>query len=285
MRFADPYGQVVGRLRRLAGRPPESRTSRTTLLALSELARRHAGDVPSGGAMTDLAPYELRVFSQNGEDGVIAELVRRCGATGRFFVEFGAGPGVESNSRVLAEALGWHGLFIEPGYEAYVALERKYRHNSRVSTLSSLVTPENVEELFSRFDVPEEPDVMSIDVDGSDYWIWKAIARYRPRVVVIEYNGALDPHRRLVQPRDHPGWDGTTYYGASLAALSALGERKGYRHVHCDLTGNNAFFVRSDLPGEFPDPAEVIPRATDLWLLGGHHKPDPADRPFVELSD
>jgi hypothetical protein len=285
VRVADQYEQFVGRLRRLAGRPPESRTSRTTLLALSELARRHGGDVPTDGAVTELTLYELRVFSQNGEDGVIAEILRRCGAPTRFFVEFGAGPGVESNSRFLADALGWHGLFIEPSNQAYAALERKHRHNARVSTLRSLVTPENVEELFARFDVPGEPDVVSIDVDGSDYWIWEAIERYRPRVLVIEYNAALDPHRRLVQPQDHPGWDGTTYYGASLSALRALGERKGYRLVHCDLTGNNAFFLRGDVPGRFPTPDEVLPRATDLWLLGDHHKPDPADRPFVELPE
>ncbi len=91
---------------------------------------------------------------------------------------------------------------------------------------------------------------MSIDVDGQDYWIWEAIERYRPRVMIVEYNSAIDPRRKLVQP-DEPdrSWDGTDRYGASLGALQAWPRRKGYRLVHTDLSAVNAFFVRGDLAG------------------------------------
>src|SRR4051794_4517235 len=139
-----------------------------------------------------------------------------------------------------------------------------------------MVTPANVEALFAAHDVPVESDVLSIDVDGTDYWIWEAVTSYRPRIVVIEYNGALDPSRRLVQPRDHPGWDGTTdYYGASLGALEALAAEKGYRLVHCELTGNNAFFVHDDVPGDYPAAADVPRRTANHWLRGLQHRPDP----------
>jgi hypothetical protein len=115
--------------------------------------------------------FELRVFSQNGEDGVIAELVRRTGAPGRFFVEFGIGSGGEGNCVFLADVLGWSGLFMEPDPDAHAALTRKFEGHPGVATLHATVTPENVEELFERAGVPAEPDVLSIDVDGNDYWI------------------------------------------------------------------------------------------------------------------
>jgi hypothetical protein len=266
------------------GRAPEiPDTSRVTLLALSEYARRHAGDAPGGAATLPLALYELRVFSQNGEDGVLAEIIQRIGAPGTHFVEFGTGPGVENNCVLLADVLGWSGLFIEAGDEHYAELEHRYRANPRVATEHAAVTPENVEALFARHDVPEEPDVLSVDIDGGEYYIWEALEAYRPRILVSEYNGELEPGRRLVQPRAHSGWDQSRYYGASIEALVALGERKGYRLVHTELTGNNAFFVRADLPGEFPDPAEVVRRRSNFFLGGQRHAPDPHGRPFIEV--
>jgi hypothetical protein len=271
-------------LQQLRGASELAETSRTTLLALSEYARRVGGDSPGGGAALDLALYELRVLSQNGEDGVLAEILRRCGSSGKTFVEFGAGFGVENNCVLLADVLGWSGLFMEGGDAEYATLERKYHGSPRVSTEQAIVTPANVESLFARHGVADELDVLSIDVDGSDYWIWEALEAYRARVVVIEYNGALEPGRALVQPRGHPGWDATTYYGASVEALTSLGEHKGYRLVHTDLTGNNAFLVRADLPGDFPSPEDVLRRRSNFFLAGHGHRPDELQRPFVDVT-
>ena len=226
MNRAEVRSRVRRILQQAAGAAVNPTTSRDQLLALSELARRWGGDVPSGGSLLDLSAYELKVFSQNGEDGILAEIIRRSGAPGRSFVEFGAQAGVENNCAVLADVLGWNGLYIEAGADSYALLARKYRPRPGVRTAHSMVTPENVESLFAVHDVPKEPDVLAIDVDGSDYWIWEALSAYRPRIVAIEYNGELDPARRLVQPRDHPGWDGTTWYGASLGALESLGARR-----------------------------------------------------------
>jgi|tagenome__1003787_1003787.scaffolds.fasta_scaffold20814378_2 hypothetical protein len=241
--------------------------SRGVYPALAELARRY-GEPP------DLTAYELRVFSQNGEDGVLAELLRRTGVSGGGFVEFGAGDGGEGNTVFLAAVLGWPGVCIEPEPDAYAALERRHRANRRVRTLQAAVTAENVEDLFARAGVPAEPDVLSIDVDGDDYWIWRAMERVRPRIVVIEYNGALDLAEARVAPyRPDARWDHSAGYGASLAALEALGAEKGYALAHTELAGVNAFFVRSDLGVELP---EVVPRrAVNHALLGLEH---PASR-------
>jgi len=271
-------------LQQVAGASEVPRTSHAQLLAVAELARRYGGDAPTPGPDHGLGPFELKAFSQNGEDGILAEILRRCGVRDGFFVEFGAAQGVENNCAALADLLGWRGLFMEGGARDHAVLERKYRPSDRVATRCAIVSPENVEALFTEAGVPAEPDVLSIDVDGEDYWIWEALEHYRPLVVVIEYNSGLEPGRRLVQPRGSGPWDGTAFLGASLAALESLGERKGYRLVHTDLTGVNAFFVRDDAPGEFPPPDRVQRRGPNLWLHGEALDPDPEGRAFRDLD-
>jgi glycosyltransferase involved in cell wall biosynthesis len=254
-------------------------TDRALYLAISELRSRHAsiaagpGDLPE---TRDLTGYELRAFSQNGEDGVLAETLRRVGAPARFFVEFGVESGHEGNCVYLADVAGWQGVFMESDNELYRGLANKYAAQARVRTLQAQISPGNVEEVFERAGVPPEPDVLSIDVDGEDYWIWEAIERYRARVVVVEYNSALDPTRRLVQPNEPDRqWDGSEFFGASLGALRSLGERKGYRLVHTELSGVNAFFVRADLAGEsFPEPADIAVRGIPNYFQAGYRHPD-----------
>jgi hypothetical protein len=270
--------QYVG----LAARIPE--TPREAFLSLSELLRRNAATEPFEIPGAGLTPYELRVFSQNGEDGVIAEILRRAGTETRWFVEFGASTGVENNCALLADVFGWSGLFMEGGDYEVARLARKYATNGRVVTRQALVSPDNVEQLFRDAGVPEEFDVLSIDIDGNDYYVWEAITAFRPRVVVIEYNSSLDPERSLVQPPDAGPWDHTTYYGASLGALRTLGTSKGYGLVYTDLTGTNAFFIRDDLPGDWPVDVDVPERSPNHSLQGEAHPADPAGRQFRELE-
>ncbi|ASO21208.1 hypothetical protein FHR81_002176 [Actinoalloteichus hoggarensis] len=231
----------------------------------------------------DLSEHEFQLFSQNGEDGVLLEILRRIGVTDGFFVEFGVETGREGNCVALADVVGWHGLFMEADGAHHHHLHHKYRWSDRVRTLHAMVTPDRVETLFRESEVPAEPDVVSIDIDGGDYWVWEALSAYRPRVVVIEYNSGLDPARALVQPRDAPAWDGTDYFGASLGALVTLAARKGYRLVHCELAGVNAFFVRADQPGEFPAPEEVRRRGPNYFLTSHGHPADHTGRAYLEL--
>jgi hypothetical protein len=265
-------------------------TERTLYIALVQLGEHHRAVSESPSASTEkgpLTPFELRAFSQNGEDGVLAEILTRVGAGERYFVEFGVESGREGNCVYLADVANWRGLFMDSDAQAFTALQRKYRANDRVRTDCAMVTPANVQQLFVAADIPPEPTVLSIDVDGSDYWIWEAIEGYRPRVLVIEYNSALDPYRRLVQPADlEEGWDGTEYFGASLGAMRALGERKGYRLVHAELCGVNAFFVRQDLAeGRFPAVEDVPLRGTPNYFQRGQgHPPDLDRRRYLDLD-
>jgi hypothetical protein len=266
-------------------------TDRSLYVAMAELNKRHQALSTEPSEDFDiglLAPFELRVFSQNGEDGVLAEILRRIGVGAQsYFVEFGVESGREGNCVYLADVAGWRGLFMDGDERFFSGLQQKYRASELVHTTLAMVTPQNVQELFAAAGVPPEPDVLSIDVDGADYWIWDAIEDYRPRVVVVEYNSTLDPRRRLVQPADREGgWDGTDFFGASLAAMRSLGERKGYRLAHAELSGVNAFFVRDDLAdGRMPDAEEVLLRGSPNYFQRGiRHPPDPDRRPYLDLD-
>jgi hypothetical protein len=206
----------------------------------------------------DLRAFERKVYSQNGEDGILQEILRRVGVRHRFFVEVGAETGQECNCARLALEEGWRGLFLEADPANFARLEARYRPFPAVSCVHACVTSANVEALLRQAEAPPDFDVLSIDIDGNDYWVWAAVERWRPRVVVIEYNAAFPPPRRWVMREDPDHrWDRTSHFGASLASLAALGGTKGYTLVATDSTGVNAFFVLTELvtPDRFLDPA------------------------------
>jgi hypothetical protein len=243
----------------------------------------YTDDPQAVAAPGDLTRFERRVFSQNGEDGVVAEVLRRVGVAERWFVEFGAGTGHEGVCVALADVLGWSGLFLEGGETLARELHRKYRAIDRVRTAHAFITAENVEELFAAAQVPAEPDVVSIDVDGNDWWIWRALTAHRPRLVVIEYNGNLDPAALLVKPYDPTAeWDLSAWFGASLGAYEWLAATKGYTLVHTDLRGVNAFFLRDDLLPAF-GPVAAPRRVANYDLMGAHMPGAPPGRPWVDL--
>ena len=233
------------------------------------------------GLPPGLAGHELKIFSQNGEDGVLAEIFSRIGTESRWFVEFGIGAGLEGNAVLLADVHGWQGLFIEGSDELYTQLAYKYAGFQRVITRHALVTADNLDELMDEAGVPESFDLLSIDVDGNDYWIWRALTAHRPRVVVCEYNGFIDPTRPLTQPyAPDAAWDGTEYFGASLAALTELGRVKGYALVHADLTGTNAFFVLDEYVDRFADCFPVPARRAVPGFTDFRHRQGDAGRAY-----
>ncbi len=187
----------------------------------------------------NIRDYEMRIYSQNGEDGILRAIFERMGTTNQYFVEFGVESGRECNTRRLRET-GWRGLWMDAAYEGNGVKKEK-------------VTPGNIERLLSKYRVPREPDLLSIDIDGNDYWVWEAIRHYRPRVVVIEYNAGWGPREERVAKYEADfAPDGTNNFGASLAALEKLGRKKGYVLLGCDGRGVNAFFGRKDaIEGKF----------------------------------
>ncbi len=201
--------------------------------------------------------YEARLHSQNGEDGILLFLFTRIGTAGCRFVEFGVGDGRECNSANLSLNLGWTGLLMDGGRENVITGRRYYAQRlgedqAAVKIVEAWITRENINQLISDAGMTGEIDLLSVDIDGNDYWVWKEINVVNPRVVVVEYNASFGKtdsvtipyNASFVRRRAHTSG---FYHGASLRALVNLGKTKGYRFVGCDSFGINAFFVREDL--------------------------------------
>jgi len=192
-------------------------------------------------------------WSQNYEDGMIAEIFRRVPASTKTFLEIGVGDGSENNTTALL-ADGWRGWWIDGDSAGCASIRQRLSGMrsmaSRLTLHEGFVSPATIGPLLQELGVPKDVDLFSLDIDQDTYHIWAALEGFRPRVVVVEYNGALPPGLAWIHPYE-PGrrWDGTQAFGASLKAFEILGRRLGYSLVGCDLLGANAFFVRDDLVG------------------------------------
>ena len=173
---------------------------------------------------------------------VIDEIFNKIGTTDKFCVEFGVTDGLNDNTSRLMHWDNWQGVLIESDEQRY----KQIVNNSTglpVRVIKSFITAENINDIFAQGEVPKEFDFLSIDVDGMDYWLWKALT-YRPRVVVIEYNGLKVPPELAVQEYNPNNvWNGTRWFGSSLQSLVNLAKEKGYELFMCDKKGTNAFFI------------------------------------------
>jgi hypothetical protein len=197
-----------------------------------------------------LLTYGFRAYSQNDEDGMIQEIFRRIGVSSRVFVEFGVGDGSENNTLYLMLS-GWRGLWIDGSDSNAASIRQQFApfiQSGQLAFLQRFVDRDGIDGIIGGSGFCGEIDLLSIDIDGNDYWVWQAISVVQPRIVVIEYNAVFRPPLAVVAKYDKAFvWSGTSYYGASLSALESLGSQKGYDLVGCSLSGINAFFVRHDL--------------------------------------
>ncbi|MCA1832479.1 MAG: hypothetical protein LC750_07075 [Actinobacteria bacterium] len=210
-----------------------------------------------------LADHEFQVFSQWGEDGILQFLLRTAQVSSTYFVEFGVEDYREANTRFLLLDGGWSGLVLDSSEENIRRIQESELYWRRpLVARQALVTAENVNDVLREGGASGDIGLLSIDIDGNDYWVWRSVSIVRPAVVVIEYNSRLGPDRAIAVPYrpDFDRWrahHSGLYYGASLAALCALGSAKGYSFIGCGSSGVNAFFVRTDRLGDLrPTTAE-----------------------------
>lgn len=192
-----------------------------------------------------------KAYSQHDEDGILQEVLGRVGVKSRTFLEIGVGNGLENNTLFWLKQ-HWRGAWIE-GAGGNVSFIRQAFATAIASgqlhVTQAMVSAENVDELVSATPFAGcEIDLLSIDIDGNDYYVFERLQIVRPRVVVIEYNARFPPPARWRIPysRDFVA-DGSEWFGASLSSMNELFERSGYSLVGCNITGSNAFFVRHDL--------------------------------------
>ncbi len=211
------------------------------------------GDRQGVGKAAAASPLDLSrlgpsLYAQGTEEAILDRLLACIPPQHRYCVDIGASDGLRnSNTALLLRERGWQGLLVEASAYRYAQLCKHYGATRQVSLRHECVQPATVQAMLDEAGVPPDFDLLSIDIDGNDFWIWQAIERHRPRIVVIEYNPYYTPPERWVMRHDPDHqWDGSSYYGASLESLCALGQSKGYELVCCDDMGNNAFFVRAE---------------------------------------
>lgn len=185
------------------------------------------------------------VYSQYGEDGILEALFSALGIESGYCIEFGADDGLRGSNTFSLVSRGWGGLMIEPASNAFCELQHTMKDRANIACRQSFVTlqgPTTLDALLDDAGAPADPDLLSIDVDGLDYHIWRSLQRYSPKVVVIEFNPSIPNHLEFVQaPRE------TVVQGSSIRSLTLLAQERGYELVA--VTENNGIFVREDLFG------------------------------------
>jgi hypothetical protein len=209
------------------------------------------------GVVGSFQEAEFKVFSQFGDDGIIQYFIHHVAVPReqRVFIEFGVENYEESNTRFLLMNDNWRGLIMDssPVNMAHVRTSSYYwKHD--LTAVAAFIDKENVNELFRGQGFTGEIGLLSIDIDGNDYWVWDRIEAVNPIIVVVEYNSIFGARHAVTIPYD-PSFSrsqahySNLYWGSSLKALYLLAQHKGYALVGCNSVGNNAYFIRRDKLG------------------------------------
>jgi hypothetical protein len=196
-----------------------------------------------------LSDHEFKIFSQWGEDGIIQYLIQAADIKSDFFIEFGVENYSEANTRFLLMNNNWSGLVIDSSESNIKSIRNNdlyWRYN--LIAKAGFVTAENINDMIKEEKVEGEIGILSMDIDGNDYWIWEAINVVQPVIVIVEYNSVFGKDTNITVPYNkefdrHKQHYSGLYWGASLGAFNHLAEQKGYAFAGSNSAGNNAFFV------------------------------------------
>lgn len=210
-----------------------------------------------------LEDIEFKIFSQYGDDGIIQWLIHQLDVSSRYFIEFGVENYRESNTRFLMMNNNWSGLVMD-GSQRNIdqIIGSEYFWKFDLTARCAFIDCDNINELINDFSKTREVNLLSIDLDGVDYWVWQAIDTISPSIVIVEYNSVFGIDRAITVPYDKyfrrtEKHHSNLYWGASLRALSELAAKKGYSLIGCNSAGNNAYFVRNDKLNDSVKPCTV----------------------------
>ena len=271
--------------------PPDPVSQLTLKLMYSQL-------VKSGMSLPSLNEVGFKAFSQTDEDGILLYIFSVVGVTNKKCVEICAGNGIECNTANLIINHGWAGLLVDGNAKLVRQGKNFYQQNKATyvyppTFVCAWITRDNVNGVIEENGYKGEVDLLSIDMDGVDYWIWDAVKTITPRVVVVEYQDIIGPDKSLTVPYadDFNAYKYPTtlgmpnFSGASLLAFTKLANRKGYRLVGCNRYGYNAFFIRKDIGGQLiPEipVSDCFRHPKVLWGMNNRW-PTVKDFPWVEV--
>lgn len=231
----------------------EAKASPQLKIIQRQLFKQYQEDI-NNGRLWDISETGFRNYSQFEEDGILLYIFAAIGAENKLFVDIGSGDGINSNCANLAINFGWNGLFID-GNESNVATGKDYykKHPDTWAFppkfIQAFVQRENINQLIEEEGFSGEVDLVSIDIDGNDYWIWDELSIIQPRVVIVETVVEFGL-RSIVVPYDkdhrYPGKH-PNYLGASPVAMAKLAKKKGYRLVGSNLYGFNTIYVKQGI--------------------------------------
>jgi hypothetical protein len=220
--------------------------------------------------MIDLKQFEKKIYSQNGEDGVIEKIFELIKTTDKFFVEFGVEKGEECNTRYIEEFMKFNGIRFDCDYE-----------NINKNIHKEFINADNVIDIFSKHKIPYEFDLLSVDVDFNDFYILKQILNiYTPRVIIVEYNSNFKLEDKIVKYKIDGKWDGTDYFGGSIVSMCKLGNKNGYDLVFADSNGVNLFFIKKSEIGSFDFLNKNDCEKLFVHKNAGYHKPNILKKEF-----
>jgi hypothetical protein len=245
--------------------PPDSAIAAPNLAQSTQvlLSLHYQEMMRNGRPMPKFGDVQFRAYSQNGEDGLLLYVFSVIGTTNKLCMEVCAGEGIQCNTANLIINHGWRGLLLDGDAEKLEKGRVFYRSNRDTfmcipKLFQAWITPQNINDIIRFNNFTGEIDLLSLDLDGNDYWIWKAIDVAQPRVVILEYQNAWGPGRRVTQRYVEdfrvenvvlPG--GLPRCGASLEAFAALAREKGYRLVGCERSCINAIFIKNSIGEDY----------------------------------
>jgi hypothetical protein len=200
---------------------------------------------------SNINKFEFSIFSQWGDDGIINYLINNIEIANKKFVELGVEDYLESNTRFLMQNNNWSGFIVDGNCKLLDTVKSRYFYwKYDLKALCKFIDRENINEIINYSGFHGNIGLLSIDLDGNDFWIWKNLNTLDPDIVVIEYNYRYGPEKSVSTPYDKnfnrfSFHESGIVYGSSLKALAKLGKEKGMSLVGTNLAGNNAYFVKS----------------------------------------
>ena len=218
------------------------------------LQGRILSEMNNAKKINHISEAEFKVFSQWGDDGIIQFIINKLDIPKRnqVFVEFGVENYTESNTRFLLVKNNWTGLVIDGSQSniEYIKQDRIYWQHSFTATCA-FITKDNINQLIRDAGIEGEIGILSVDIDGNDYWVWNAINIVNPFVIIVEYNSVwgfdkpyvITYQDNFVRTKAHYS---NLFFGTSLLSACNLADEKGYDFIGCNKAGNNAYFIRKD---------------------------------------
>lgn len=225
----------------------------------------------------DIIKFQKKGFSQGGEEGILDFLITTIGVQKKWFVELGASNGITGSNTRFLMLQNWNGICIEGNSKRFLSLKNNTKDFSNIFCCNKMVSLEygyTINEILNDFPCPKDFDLLSIDIDGNDYWVWKSLTEYNPSLVVIEYNPNWSESLSIRYDKNHR-YDRTKYFGATATALESLGKTKGYTLV-CLINGN-LFFVRNDFAKDIFEPIDL---SKVSYIMDSHR---PTNRKLIHV--